>query len=124
MLDTEDGIEMDNGRETLCLADIIRNFQDQYYQSDQYNCFESMDYFTSKEPENIQKISEEDDFVICDNIKNILVDNQFVEDSDSFNYAQELVPSPSLFTASKSREWPWERLYNGGNKILHSIDAK
>ena len=115
MLDTEDGIEMEYSRETPSLADIIRDFQNQHYQPEQYNRFESLNDFTPKELKNLSEIVEEDDYVICDVEQNDR-NEQFQEDScDSHSSVQEQV-TPSLFTISKSRQWPWEKSCNTGEK--------
>lgn len=114
MLDAEDGIEMDSSRETPSLADIIRDFQNQHYQSDQYSRFESLDDFMPKEPKEPLQLAEED-HVICD-VEHSDGDEQSPEDScDSPSSLQEQV-APSLFTISKSRDWPWEKSCNSGEK--------
>lgn len=110
MLDTEDGIEMDNKHETLSLADLIRNFRNQHCQFDQNNKTETMDYMY--EDEKSTNSNDNDDFVICDDIKNNSLNEQYSEESsDSFDSIQPQV-HPSLFTTSEQRPWPWEKNYN------------
>ncbi|XP_043480118.1 cysteine-rich protein 2-binding protein isoform X1 [Leptopilina heterotoma] len=108
MLDTEDGIEMDNKHETLSLADLIRNFRNQHCQPDQYKS-ETYDFDYEDEKTTLDN---SDDFVVCDDNKNNPEFEQFPEDSsDSTDFIQPQV-QPSLFTTSEQRPWPWEKNYS------------